>query len=102
MTSIPPTPIEPVLTPQEKADKKRQYMRDYMREYKAKKYSQNAEYAEAVRRENRTRYIKKTKEVDTDALKKYGSHLADILMLKRIIARIPSQLISEVITPLAV
>lgn len=85
---------EPIkISPEEKAEKKRQYMRDYMKKWKAKKY---ADDAESIRRVNRTRYIKKTKEIDADERTKYGNYLGDVLRLKVLISNIPSQFVLEI------
>jgi hypothetical protein len=81
---------------QTKEEKKREYMREYMKKYKAKKY---AEDAESIRRANRTRYIKKTHpdEIDVNDKTRYGNHLADIIALRELISRIPSQYIVEIV-----
>lgn len=72
-----------------KADKKREYMRTYMKQYKAKKY---AEDAEAIRRANRTRYAKKTRDnIDANDRQRYGNHLADVIAIRDLIARLPHQ-----------
>jgi len=76
-----------------KEDKKREYMRAYMKQYKAKKY---AEDAESIRRGNRTRYAKKTKEhIDANDKQRYGNHLADVIALRDLIARIPQQYVID-------
>jgi len=86
---------EPIkISPEEKAEKKRQYMRDYMKKWKAKKY---ADDAESIRRVNRTLYAKKNRQIDDEDKTKYGTYLGDVIKLRSIIANLPQQFVAELI-----
>ena len=67
------------------AAKKKEYMREYMRNWKAKQYAANPEIA---RRNNRTKYLKKTKQIDDDDIKKYGEFLHTVVLLRKLISEV--------------
>jgi hypothetical protein len=61
------------LSPEEKAQKNRDYMRAYMKAYKAKQYEADPE---KIKREKRSRYLAaKDAEISAEDKKKYGKFL---------------------------
>jgi len=61
------------MTPEEKAQKQREYMRAYMKAYKQKKYQENPEEA---KREKRSRYLaSKGANISAEDKAKYGKFL---------------------------
>ena len=66
--------------------------RQYMREYMKKKHKEDPQKANAYR--NSLRY-KKRYNLPSSDLKKYKHHLADIMILRQLQARIPREYLAE-------
>jgi len=66
--------------------------REYMREYKRKQYKENPDKENALQRTFR---IKRSFEISPEDFDKYKHYLGDIVRLKKIVERIPKELLAE-------
>ena len=66
--------------------------RQYMREYMKKRHKEDPQKANAYR--NSLRY-KKRYNLPSSDLKKYKHHLADVMILRKLLARIPREYLEE-------
>jgi len=66
--------------------------REYMREYKRKQYKENPDKENALQRTFR---IKRSFNIPPEDFEKYKHYLGDIVRLKKIVERIPKELITK-------